>query len=412
MRIGFIGLGHQGTPIAQRMAEVGLEPVVWARRDEALDPVRDLGVTIASSPADLASRCDVIGLCLFDAHGLDAVVFGESGIATTMRDRGHLVVHSTVAPEEIVALAARAREHGITVLDAPVSGGPAARTGDLVVIAGGDPAALEHCRPMMQSYASQILHVGNVGAAQLAKLVNNVIFTANLAVAIDGLRLGDALGLDPAAFRDVVRACSARSMAMDVAIQLPTVEALAATNATTTLSKDVALLEQRIGEGDTGTLFVTAEHLIDQLQRAGGPACAHRDGPWETSTARPPSSPAGDKGLVAASRWRWRRKELRSCSPGARRRRWTRRVTTSNNGVDEPQLRCATSRCRMTSIGASRWHWRRSAASTSSSTTRRSCPMERCSTYPRASSMRHGRPGPSRRCGSCAAATRTCATGA
>jgi 3-hydroxyisobutyrate dehydrogenase len=270
MRVGFIGLGHQGTPIAQRLAEVGLAPVVWARRAEALDPVRDLGVTVASSPADLASRSDVIGLCLFDAQGLDDVVFGEHGITATMRDRGHLVVHSTVAPEEIVALAARAREFGITVLDAPVSGGPAARTGELVVIAGGDAAAIEHCRPMLASYANQILHVGDVGAAQLAKLVNNVIFTANLAVAIDGLRLGDALGLDPAAFREVVRACSARSMAMDVAIQIPTVEALAATNATTTLSKDVALLAPRVGEADPGTLFPTAQHLIDQLQRASG----------------------------------------------------------------------------------------------------------------------------------------------
>jgi 3-hydroxyisobutyrate dehydrogenase len=269
MRVGFIGLGHQGLPIAHRIAEAGLEPVVWARRPEAIDPIRHLPITIASSPADLASRCDVIGLCLFDAAGLDLVVFGTDGIAAAMQGRGHLVVHSTVAPEEIVALANRAHTHGIAVLDAPVSGGPEPTyAGELVVIVGGDPGVLEHCRPMIETYSNRIIHVGDVGTAQLAKLVNNVIFTANLGIAADGLRVADELGLDPAGFREVVQACTARSAAMDSTIMLGTFETLANTNATPTLSKDVALFEAQLGRIDPGILLTTAATLTAHLRQA------------------------------------------------------------------------------------------------------------------------------------------------
>ena len=118
---GFIGLGHQGTPMAERMIADGLRPWLWARRSQILGRYRDAEATLASSPAELGERCDVIGLCLYDADATDTVLFGEDGLMTSIRPGTILCIHATVGPQYVTGLAARVADRGVRIIDAPDS---------------------------------------------------------------------------------------------------------------------------------------------------------------------------------------------------------------------------------------------------------------------------------------------------
>ena len=117
MRAGFIGLGSQGLPMARRIAEAGFETTIWARRPEVRAAAVGWGAKPAGSPAELAATCDIVGVCVFDAAGVEEILFGPDGIAEGMADGGIVTVHSTVSPAEIVEIASRAAGYGITVLD-------------------------------------------------------------------------------------------------------------------------------------------------------------------------------------------------------------------------------------------------------------------------------------------------------
>ncbi|MCX5095685.1 NAD(P)-dependent oxidoreductase [Streptomyces sp. NBC_00365] len=215
MRVGFIGLGSQGAPMARRIVDAGYETTLWARRPATLVPFAGTPAKRAASPADLAAASDLVCVCVVDDAGLEEVLTGEHGVLTGLRRGGVVAVHSTVHPETCRRLADRARIHGVALVDAPVSGGgPAAARGRLVVMAGGEPGTVAYCRPVFATYANPVVHMGPLGTGQLAKLLNNVLFTANLATAADTLALGRDLAIDPAALAQVLAHGSAGSFAL------------------------------------------------------------------------------------------------------------------------------------------------------------------------------------------------------
>jgi 3-hydroxyisobutyrate dehydrogenase len=271
LKVGFIGMGHQGLPMAQRIVEAGFPTALWARRLATLEPFQGSSARVVTSPAQLGAASDLVGVCVFDGAGVREVLFAEDGVVEGMAPGGIVTVHSTVAPDEIRAIAARAAKRDITVLDAPVSGGPVqAASGRLVVLLGGPGPACERSRPVIATYSDRIIHVGDVGSAQLAKLVNNVVMTAHLGLAIDTFRFGEQLGLDRNALNEVLLYGSGRSYSIEVLVGLGSVEALARTNATPTLAKDIELVSALGGNNDaiSGVLLPTARHLIDLLQAA------------------------------------------------------------------------------------------------------------------------------------------------
>ena len=212
LRAGFIGLGLIGTGMAQCIDRTGLPFAVWARRPEqmeAFDPSKR-----RSSPAELGRDVDVVCLCVLDEAAVDAVVFGPEGLAEGLAPGALVVVQSTVSPGYVQGLAERLARQGVRVLDAPVSigRGPSSE-GELTVMIGGDPADLERARPVLAPMGTLIL-LGEVGAGQQAKLVNNAMLTAHLGLASSALDVGEALGLDRAALAEVVSASSGRSGAM------------------------------------------------------------------------------------------------------------------------------------------------------------------------------------------------------
>lgn len=242
MRVGFIGLGSQGAPMARRIIEAGFPTTLWARRPASLEPFAGTAAQVAASPAELAKASDLVCLCVVGDDDVEEVAGGEEGVLAGLSGGGVIAVHSTVHPDTCRRLAGRASAQGVRVVDAPVSGGgPAAAEGRLLVMAGGEAGAVEFCRPVFESYGDPIVHLGPLGSGQVTKLLNNVLFTANLATAASALALGSALEVDPGRLADVIAHGSGASFALGrIASAGGTLDRIAA-HALTVLAKDVRL---------------------------------------------------------------------------------------------------------------------------------------------------------------------------
>ncbi|GAA4810911.1 NAD(P)-dependent oxidoreductase [Streptomyces ziwulingensis] len=245
MRVGFIGLGSQGAPMARRIVEAGFGTTLWARRAGTLAPFADTAATLARSPAELAAASDVVCLCVVDDADIEQVTTGPDGVLAGMRRGGVLVVHSTVHPDTCRRLQERAGPHRVSVLDAPVSGGGrAAAEGSLLVMVGGDPQVFALCRPLFAAYGDPVVHLGPTGAGQVGKILNNLLFTAQLGIAADGLRLGAGLGLDPEGLGHVLPRGSAASFALERVVDAGGSLDRIAAHAGGLLAKDVRLFTE------------------------------------------------------------------------------------------------------------------------------------------------------------------------
>ncbi|MFJ3774583.1 NAD(P)-dependent oxidoreductase [Streptomyces sp. NPDC090075] len=216
-RVGFIGLGNQGGPMARRIVEAGFPTTLWARRRATTAAFADTRAVVANSPAELGAACDVVCVCVVDDAGVEEVVAGEGGVLESMAPGGIVVVHSTVHPDTCRRLAEKSAERGVTLLDAPVSGGgPAAEERRLLVMVGGEPAAVERVRPVFETYADPVVHLGPVGAGQRAKLLNNLLLAANLAVAESAYELARGLDIEPKQLARVLAHGSGASFAANL----------------------------------------------------------------------------------------------------------------------------------------------------------------------------------------------------
>ena len=175
MRIGVAGLGRMGTAIAERLKEVGHDLVVWNRSAEKTRLLADAGAEVASTPADLAGRAEVILTILTDADAIETVYRGPSGLLSADL-AGKLVIEmSTVQPETEAKLAGEVRAKGAAFVECPVGGttGPA-RQGKLIGLAGGEAADVERARPILEQLCRRLEHVGPVGAGASMKLAINL----------------------------------------------------------------------------------------------------------------------------------------------------------------------------------------------------------------------------------------------
>jgi 3-hydroxyisobutyrate dehydrogenase len=196
LKAAFIGLGAMGAPMAGHLKQHGLLQAVANRTHaKAVALAQELGVSAPATLAELAAQCDVIALCVTaDADVLATV----DALAPHLQPGAIVVDHSTVAPATAKQAAAKLAAVGAHFLDAPVSGGvEGAKNGKLSVMVGGDAAVLERARPVLEAYALRITHLGEVGAGQATKAVNQVLVAGIAQAVCEGLALGEALGLDP-----------------------------------------------------------------------------------------------------------------------------------------------------------------------------------------------------------------------
>ena len=198
MRVGFIGLGNQGQPIAANLVPAGFETTVYDLAPEPVAALVAAGAKAADSPRALAARSDVIGICVPADEHVRAVVLGEDGVLAGAARGAVIAIHSTILPETAQEVARVASRHGVEVLDACVTGGAArAKARQLTFLVGGAPAALETVRPYLEVSAAKILHAGEVGNGAKLKLCLNVITYIQWAAAYESFQLAKATGLPP-----------------------------------------------------------------------------------------------------------------------------------------------------------------------------------------------------------------------
>jgi 3-hydroxyisobutyrate dehydrogenase len=238
--IGFIGLGSQGGPMARRIVDAGFALHLWARRPESLVGFADTAARVEPSIAALGAACSHVGICVVDDAGVREIC---SALIPAMTHGSRIVLHSTIHPDTCKDLARQAAAGGIALLDAPVSGGGhAAAAGTLTVMVGGEAAVVARARAVLDTFASQIMHMGDVGTGQMAKLVNNALMAAHMALAHHALATGESLNIDRKALAELVLISSGRSYSFEVCAQLPNLQAFS--HGGRLLLKDVGLLSQ------------------------------------------------------------------------------------------------------------------------------------------------------------------------
>lgn len=215
MQLGFIGVGNIGTPMCRRLIEAGHTVLVCDSNASNLARMVNLGAQRAGSPKAVTQACDIVFSSLPGPREIEQVALGENGIIEAARPGLIYVDLSTNSPAVAQRVCAALAAKGVTMLDAPVSGGIAgAERGTLAVMVGGDAQAFETCRPLLQHIGANIFHVGESGSGCVAKLVNNMLALANSVAAYEGMLLGTKAGVDPQMLHDIIQASSGASWAM------------------------------------------------------------------------------------------------------------------------------------------------------------------------------------------------------
>ena len=197
LRVGFVGLGNQGRPIAAHLAPAGFETRVYDIDPAAVQELVAGGAKAAASPRDLGAHADLVGVCVPEDRHVRDVVLGPEGVLAGLSAGGVILIHSTVLPDTVVEVAEAAAAKGVSVLDACVSGGAArARIRQIAWLVGGPAEALEKARPYFEATSEQpVVHAGGLGSGAQLKLCINLITYIQWAAAYESMLLARAVGL-------------------------------------------------------------------------------------------------------------------------------------------------------------------------------------------------------------------------
>jgi 2-hydroxy-3-oxopropionate reductase len=216
-KIGFIGLGIMGGPMARNLVEAGYDVVVYNRSRGVVEELKKEGATGATGPRDVAENSDVVITMLPDSPDVEAVVSGEGGVLEGLRDGSLLVDMSTISPVVTEELAAAVEKNGASMLDAPVSGGDVgAQQGTLSIMVGGSEEDFERARPLFEVMGGTVNHVGPTGAGQVVKAANQVVVALTIEAVSEALVLGSKGGVAPEKILDVLGGGLAGNKVMEV----------------------------------------------------------------------------------------------------------------------------------------------------------------------------------------------------
>ena len=216
-RVGFIGLGIMGRPMALNVLRAGWDLAVHARRLESMEPLAAAGAATCDSPADVARRADILFTMVADTADVEQVILGPEGVIEGASPGAVLVDMSTISPAVTRSLAARLRERGLAMLDAPVSGGEAgAIAGTLSIMVGGAAEVFDRVRPLFAALGRNIVHVGGSGAGQVCKSCNQIVVGATIVGVAEAILLARASGVDPARVREALLGGFAASRILEV----------------------------------------------------------------------------------------------------------------------------------------------------------------------------------------------------
>jgi 3-hydroxyisobutyrate dehydrogenase len=272
-KVSFIGLGVMGAPIAGHLAAAGHDVTVYNRTSEKADAwvARYRGRT-APTPAAAAEGADAVFTCVGADHDLEEVTLGPEGAFAAMRSGALFVDHTTVSADIARRLAAEGQERGLLVVDAPVSGGQAgAENGKLSIMCGGTRAAFDRAEPLMQAYATRIVHVGEAGAGQTAKMCNQIAIAGVIQGVAESLRFAQAAGLDTAKVFEAISAGAAGSWQMQNRWATMAQDQFDFGFAVDWMRKDLGLtLDEARRNGATLPLTALVDQFYAEVQAMGG----------------------------------------------------------------------------------------------------------------------------------------------
>jgi len=216
MKVGFIGLGIMGRPMALNILKGGFDLTVWARRAESMAPLLEAGARGAASAAEVAAGCDVVFSMVADAADVEQVALGAGGVAEGARAGLIYVDMSTIAPAAAQSISARLLDKGVTMLDAPVSGGEVgAISGGLTIMVGGDAAAFAKVEPLFARMGKAATLIGGPGAGQVAKACNQILTGVGVLAVAEALNFAKKAGADPARVREALMGGFANSKILE-----------------------------------------------------------------------------------------------------------------------------------------------------------------------------------------------------
>jgi len=220
-KIGFIGIGIMGLPMARNLLKAGYGLIV---HDIAADRVAILvkeGAERRETPAEIARGCETVITMLPDGPDVEAVALGRNGLVEGVHKGSIVVDMSSIAPRTTLKVGAELAKKGATLIDAPVSGGePGAKAGTLAIMVGGPPDVVEHVRPILEKMGKSVVRVGELGAGQTTKLVNQILVALHIHAMGEAFALAVKAGVDPAAVFDAIKGGLAGSNVLDAKMPL------------------------------------------------------------------------------------------------------------------------------------------------------------------------------------------------
>lgn len=216
LQVGFIGLGLMGREMSRRLLEGGYSLTVWNRTKEKANPLLAAGAKWVESPKDVAKFSEAVITMVTDSAAVEEVVCGKNGVLEGARPGLILIDMSSIAPEMSRSIAARAKEKGVIMLDAPVTGNPkVAAEGKLGIMVGGPKETFETCMPIFEKMGVKIIHVGENGKGTTLKLINNLIMGVAVQAVAEALVLARKAGIDPQKVIEITSVGGARTGAME-----------------------------------------------------------------------------------------------------------------------------------------------------------------------------------------------------
>lgn len=215
-RIGFIGLGTMGRPLATNLIHDGFPLTVYDARPEAMRELEQLGAQGAQSPREVATSSDIIEIAIAPSAQIEVAVLGPDGIVEAAAPGLVVVIHSTIQPSNIQQIAEQARSAGVEILDAQMSGGEqGVRSRTLCFMVGGEASTLERCRPLLSASGSHVFHVGGVGAGAAVKMAQEILTFVTIVSASEAFRVVEHAGIDLQTFQELVRVSAGQSHVAD-----------------------------------------------------------------------------------------------------------------------------------------------------------------------------------------------------
>lgn len=270
-RVGFVGLGIMGGPMALNLLKSGFTVTAWNRTAAKAEPVRAAGAAIAGSPAEVAAASEVTISCVTNSPDVEAIALGAGGIAEGASPGSIYIDCSTIAPSTARSVGAAMAERDVVMLDAPVSGGDiGAQAGTLAIMVGGDRGAFDRCLPVFEAMGKTIVHCGPSGAGQVVKACNQVTGALNLLAWCEAVTLARRSGVDPAVMLQVVSNGAAASWSLSNLAPRALNGDFAAGFMVELMQKDLRLVQETAQESATplpGTALV--QQLLRMLEAEG-----------------------------------------------------------------------------------------------------------------------------------------------